>query len=89
MLVLTPRETPRRIDGKGSLGAVWQSRITLTNVSTPKGNRLPHANSFNDRTGRQRLVRHRGLLRPPVGARAANPEGADEKSSHAALIGTT
>jgi glutaryl-CoA dehydrogenase len=38
----------RRIDGKGSLRAVWQAEITLTDVHVPEVNRLPHANSFND-----------------------------------------
>src|SRR3954452_4495356 len=38
----------RRIEGKGSLRAVWQAEITLTDVQVPAANRLPHANSFND-----------------------------------------
>jgi glutaryl-CoA dehydrogenase len=38
----------RRIDGKGSLRAVWQAEITLTDVHVLEANRLPHANSFND-----------------------------------------
>ncbi|HET6938449.1 MAG TPA: acyl-CoA dehydrogenase family protein, partial [Nocardioides sp.] len=38
----------RRIDGKGSLRAVWQAQITLTGVEVPEANRLPGANSFRD-----------------------------------------
>ena len=38
----------RRIDGKGSLRAVWQAEITLTGVKVPESNRLPGANSFRD-----------------------------------------
>ena len=41
----------RRINGKGSLRAVWQAEITLTDVEVPEANRLPGANSFRD-TGR-------------------------------------
>jgi glutaryl-CoA dehydrogenase len=38
----------RRIDGKGSLRAVWQAEITLTDVHVQEANRLPHANGFAD-----------------------------------------
>jgi glutaryl-CoA dehydrogenase len=41
----------RKIEGKGSLRAVWQAEITLTDVRVPESNRLPGANSFKD-TGR-------------------------------------
>jgi len=41
----------RRIDGKGSLRAVWQAHITFTDLRVPEANRLPRANSFKD-TGR-------------------------------------
>jgi glutaryl-CoA dehydrogenase len=41
----------RRIDGKGSLRAVWQAEIELTNVQVDEANRLPGANTFKD-TGR-------------------------------------
>ena len=40
-----------RIDGKGSLRAVWQAEIGLTDVRVPEVNRLPGANTFKD-TGR-------------------------------------
>lgn len=40
-----------RIDGKGSLRAVWQAEITLTDVRVSDNNRLPGANTFKD-TGR-------------------------------------
>ena len=36
----------QRIDGKGSLRAVWQAHITLTDVRVPESGRLPHAQSF-------------------------------------------
>src|SRR5262249_1300418 len=38
----------RRIDGKGSLRAVWQAEIELTGVRVPESDRLPGANSFKD-----------------------------------------
>jgi glutaryl-CoA dehydrogenase len=47
----TPGYEARRIDGKGSLRAVWQAEITLTDVPVAEANRLPGANSFQD-TGR-------------------------------------
>ncbi len=40
-----------KIEGKGSLRAVWQAEITLTDVRVPEENRLPEARSFKD-TGR-------------------------------------
>lgn len=40
-----------RIEGKGSLRAVWQAEITLTDVRVSDNNRLPGANTFKD-TGR-------------------------------------
>jgi glutaryl-CoA dehydrogenase len=42
----TPGFGTRRIDGKGSLRAVWQAEITLTDVPVPEANRLPGARSF-------------------------------------------
>jgi len=47
----TPGYDARRIDGKGSLRAVWQAEITLSGVRVPEENRLPGARSFRD-TGR-------------------------------------
>ena len=47
----TPGFDAHRIDGKGSLRAVWQAHITFTDLRVPEANRLPHANSFKD-TGR-------------------------------------
>jgi len=44
----TPGYVARRIDGKGSLRAVWQAEIELTEVRVPDANRLPGANSFKD-----------------------------------------
>jgi glutaryl-CoA dehydrogenase len=38
----------RRIDGKGSLRAVWQAEIRLTELRVPEENRLPGAKSFKD-----------------------------------------
>ena len=37
-----------RIDGKGSLRAIWQAEITLDDLRVPESNRLPGANSFKD-----------------------------------------
>jgi glutaryl-CoA dehydrogenase len=47
----SPGYDARRIDGKGSLRAVWQAEITLTDLRVPEENRLPGAHSFKD-TGR-------------------------------------
>src|ERR1039457_2435391 len=44
----TPGYDARRIDGKGSLRAVWQAEITLSGVRGPEQNRLPGATSFQD-----------------------------------------
>jgi len=44
----TPGYTARRIDGKGSLRAVWQAEIDLTEMRVDDANRLPGANSFKD-----------------------------------------
>ena len=44
----TPGYDAVRIDGKGSLRAVWQAEITLTDVRVPERNRLPAAMSFKD-----------------------------------------
>lgn len=41
----------RRMDGKGSLRAIWQAEIILTDVAVPEANRLPGARTFKD-TGR-------------------------------------
>src|SRR5262249_21134379 len=40
--------TTRRIDGKGSLRAVWQAEIDLVDVRVSDTNRLPGARSFGD-----------------------------------------
>jgi glutaryl-CoA dehydrogenase len=47
----TPGYLARKIEGKGSLRAVWQAEIELTNVQVDEANRLPGANTFKD-TGR-------------------------------------
>ncbi len=44
----TPGYDAKRIEGKGSLRAVWQAEITLSGVRVPEENRLPGANSFRD-----------------------------------------
>jgi glutaryl-CoA dehydrogenase len=44
----TPGYEARRIDGKGSLRAVWQAEITLTGVRVPEAGRLPGARTFKD-----------------------------------------
>ena len=38
----------RRMEGKGSLRAVWQAEIALTDVRIPEANRLPGAQTFKD-----------------------------------------
>jgi glutaryl-CoA dehydrogenase len=47
----TPGYQAEKIEGKGSLRAVWQAEITLTDVRVPEQSRLPEARSFKD-TGR-------------------------------------
>ena len=44
----TPGYDAQVIEGKGSLRAVWQAHITLTDVRVPAVNRLPGARSFKD-----------------------------------------
>jgi glutaryl-CoA dehydrogenase len=44
----TPGHLTRRIDGKGSLRAVWQAEIELRDAVVPEANRLPGARSFKD-----------------------------------------
>jgi glutaryl-CoA dehydrogenase len=44
----TPGYRATRIDGKGSLRAVWQAEIALTDLRVPEENRLPGARTFKD-----------------------------------------
>jgi glutaryl-CoA dehydrogenase len=44
----TPGYDAVTIEGKGSLRAIWQAQIALTDVRVPAENRLPGANSFKD-----------------------------------------
>jgi glutaryl-CoA dehydrogenase len=44
----TPGYVATKIEGKGSLRAVWQAEIALTDVRVDEANRLPGANSFKD-----------------------------------------
>src|SRR6266536_4915363 len=44
----TPGYRARRVDGKGSLRAVWQAEIQLHEMRIPEENRLPLAHSFKD-----------------------------------------
>ncbi|HUC56951.1 MAG TPA: acyl-CoA dehydrogenase family protein [Streptosporangiaceae bacterium] len=46
----SPGYEARVIEGKGSLRAVWQADIELTEVRVPEANRLPGARSFADTT---------------------------------------
>jgi glutaryl-CoA dehydrogenase len=46
-----PGYLARKIEGKGSLRAVWQAEIELTDVQVDEANRLPGADTFKD-TGR-------------------------------------
>jgi glutaryl-CoA dehydrogenase len=43
-----PGFTATRINGKGSLRAVWQAEIALNDVRVPAENRLPGADTFKD-----------------------------------------
>jgi glutaryl-CoA dehydrogenase len=47
----TPGYEARRIEGKGSVRAVWQADIELRGVRVPEASRLPEAHTFKD-TGR-------------------------------------
>ena len=47
----TPGYDARRIDGKGSLRAVWQAEITLTDVRVPEESRLPGATASRTPAG--------------------------------------
>jgi glutaryl-CoA dehydrogenase len=44
----TPGLDARVIEGKGSLRAIWQAQIELTDVVVPAENRLPGARTFKD-----------------------------------------
>jgi glutaryl-CoA dehydrogenase len=44
----TPGYEARKIEGKGSVRAVWQADIELRDVHVGEQNRLPRANSFKD-----------------------------------------
>ena len=44
----TPGYDARVIEGKGSLRAIWQAEIRLTDVVVPEENRLPGARTFKD-----------------------------------------
>jgi glutaryl-CoA dehydrogenase len=44
----TPGLEARRIEGKGSLRAVWQADLDMHDMRVPEGNRLPGARSFKD-----------------------------------------
>jgi glutaryl-CoA dehydrogenase len=44
----TPGYVARKMEGKGSLRAVWQAEITLADVRVADANRLPGANTFKD-----------------------------------------
>jgi glutaryl-CoA dehydrogenase len=47
-----PGYDAKRIDGKGSLRAVRQAEIALTDLRVPEENRLPGAHSFKKDAGR-------------------------------------
>ena len=44
----TPGYEARKMEGKGSLRAVWQAEITLTDAAVAEADRLPGANGFKD-----------------------------------------
>ena len=58
----TPGYDARRIDGKGSLRAVWQAEITLTDVRVPEANRLPGAQQLQGHRPGARRHPQRGRL---------------------------
>ncbi len=47
----SPGYDAKRIEGKGSLRAVWQADIELVDVPVPETNRLPGAQRFRDAAG--------------------------------------
>jgi glutaryl-CoA dehydrogenase len=47
----SPGYRTARIEGKGSLRAVWQADIELVDVAVPEANRLPGARRFSDAAG--------------------------------------
>jgi glutaryl-CoA dehydrogenase len=44
----TPGYEARKIEGKGSVRAVWQADLELRGMRVPEANRLPEAHSFKD-----------------------------------------
>jgi glutaryl-CoA dehydrogenase len=81
----TPGYGARRIDGKGSLRAVWQAEITLTDLRVPEENRLPGAHGFKD-TGRvlagtRNTVAWAALATPPRRTRSLSPTASNGSSS--------
>ena len=46
-----PGFVARKMEGKGSLRAIWQAEITMTDLVVPESNRLPGARSFKDAGG--------------------------------------
>jgi glutaryl-CoA dehydrogenase len=71
----TPGYDATRIEGKGSLRAVWQAEIALTDVRVPEENRLPGANSFKD-TGRVLAGTRNAVAWAALGHARAAYEGA-------------
>ena len=73
----TPGLRRAQIDGKGSLRAVWQAEITLTNVRVPEANRLPGAQQLQGhRPGARRYPQHGRL----GGARARHRRIRDRRA---------
>src|SRR3989440_6624810 len=70
-----PGHVARRIDGKGSLRAVWQAEIELTDVRVPDTNRLPGAHSFKD-AGRVLAATRNTVAWAALGHAAAGYEAA-------------
>lgn len=44
----SPGFAATKIEGKGSLRAIWQAELTLTELRVPESNQLPRASSFKD-----------------------------------------
>jgi glutaryl-CoA dehydrogenase len=71
----TPGYDARVIEGKGSLRAVWQADIDLTDVRVPAENRLPGASSFKD-TGKVLVATRSGCAWMALGHAVAGYDAA-------------
>ena len=83
-----PGYLARKIEGKGSLRAVWQAEIELTDVQVDEANRLPGANTFKDTgrvlagTGTQSRGAPSGMLRPHTRSPLSTAASARSSANH-------